>query len=187
MSHIPSFPQEYWSWELMGRPWLTKCSQSSTFWFSASSSSLASLKETFTTGSSQNRTTNWTHLDPLTPIVWNGTLGHSNAWESWCRAGDMVETKRPRLPWWFSCKESACQCQRPEFDPWVGKIPWRRKWQPTLVFLLGISYGQRSLEGYSPGGCKRGRTWLSDKTTETWADGSRWWGSRIHGIKGGVQ
>ena len=31
------------------------------------------------------------------------------------------------------------------FDPWVGKIPWRRKWQPTPVFLLGESHGQRSL------------------------------------------
>ena len=36
------------------------------------------------------------------------------------------------------------------FDPWVGKIPWRREWQPTLVFLPGESHGQRSLVGYSP-------------------------------------
>jgi len=35
------------------------------------------------------------------------------------------------------------------FDSWVGKIPWRRKWQPTPVFLLGESHGQRSLVGYS--------------------------------------
>ena len=35
------------------------------------------------------------------------------------------------------------------FDPWVGKIPWRRKWQPTRVFLPGNSRGQRSLAGYS--------------------------------------
>ena len=41
---------------------------------------------------------------------------------------------------------------RPRFDPWVRKIPWRRKWQPTLVFLPGKSHGQRSLVGYSPGG-----------------------------------
>ena len=38
--------------------------------------------------------------------------------------------------------------------PWVGKIPWRRKWQPTPVFLLGKSHGQRSLAGYSPWGHK---------------------------------
>ena len=36
------------------------------------------------------------------------------------------------------------------FDPWVGKIPWRRKWQPTPVFLLGEFHEQRSLAGYSP-------------------------------------
>ena len=36
------------------------------------------------------------------------------------------------------------------FDPWVGKVPWRRAWQPTPVFFLGESLGQRSLAGYSP-------------------------------------
>ena len=40
-------------------------------------------------------------------------------------------------------------------DPWVGKIPWRRKWQLTPVFLPGESHGQRSLAGCSPWGCKR--------------------------------
>jgi len=40
------------------------------------------------------------------------------------------------------------------FDPWVRKIPWRRKWQPTPVFLPGESHEQRSLVGYSPQGCK---------------------------------
>ena len=39
-------------------------------------------------------------------------------------------------------------------DPWVGKIPWRRKWYPTPVFLPGKSHGQRNLAGYSPWGCK---------------------------------
>ena len=36
------------------------------------------------------------------------------------------------------------------FDPWVGKVPWRRKWQHTPVFLPGESHGQRSLAGYTP-------------------------------------
>ena len=40
--------------------------------------------------------------------------------------------------------------KRREFNPWVGKIPWRRAWQPILVFLPGKSHGQRSLVGYSP-------------------------------------
>ena len=44
-------------------------------------------------------------------------------------------------------KESACQCRRHRFDPWVRKIPWRRKWQPTPVFLSGKSHAQRSLVG----------------------------------------
>ena len=48
-------------------------------------------------------------------------------------------------------KESAClQWRRPRFDPWARKIPWRRDWQPTPVFLPGESHGQRNLEGYSP-------------------------------------
>ena len=42
------------------------------------------------------------------------------------------------------------QCRRQGFDPWVGKIPWRGKWQPTPVFLPGKSYGERHLLGYSP-------------------------------------
>ena len=44
------------------------------------------------------------------------------------------------LPRWHSGKESACQCRRCQrcgFDPWFGKTPWRRKWQPTPGFLLG--------------------------------------------------
>ena len=51
---------------------------------------------------------------------------------------------------WLSAKESACQCKRCRFDPWVRKIPWRRKWKPTPVFLPGNSHGQRILAGYSP-------------------------------------
>ena len=43
-------------------------------------------------------------------------------------------------------------CGRPGFDPWFGKIPWRRAWPPTPVFLPGESHGQRSLVGYSPRG-----------------------------------
>ena len=41
----------------------------------------------------------------------------------------------------------------PVFNPWVGKIPWRRAWQPTAVFLPGESHGQRSLMGYSLWSC----------------------------------
>ena len=58
-----------------------------------------------------------------------------------------------------SGEEPTCQCRRHKrcwFSPWVGKIPCRRAWPPTPVFLPGESHGQRSLEGYSPGGCRVG-------------------------------
>ena len=48
--------------------------------------------------------------------------------------------------------ESASQCRRRGFNPWVGKIPWKRKWQPTQVFFPGKSHAQRSLVGYRPWG-----------------------------------
>ena len=46
-------------------------------------------------------------------------------------------SKRDGLPTWLSGKESACQCRRRRFNPWVRRIPWRRPWQPTPVFCLG--------------------------------------------------
>ena len=52
---------------------------------------------------------------------------------------------------------------RRRFSPWVGKIPWRRAWQPTPVFLPGKFHRQRSLEGYSPWGHKS-QTLLSTHT-----------------------
>ena len=63
------------------------------------------------------------------------------------------------LPWWLSGKESACQWKRHRFDPWVGKIPWRRKWQPIPVFLPGESHRQRSLVGDSPWNPRVGHYW----------------------------
>ena len=50
------------------------------------------------------------------------------------------------------------QCGKPGFDPWVRKILWRRKWQPTPVLLPGKSHGQRSVVGYSPWGHKESDT-----------------------------
>ena len=60
-----------------------------------------------------------------------------------------------------SGKEPVCQCRRcrrPRFNPWVRKIAWRRKWQPTSGFLPGKSHGQRSLVDYSPWSCKESGT-----------------------------
>ena len=70
------------------------------------------------------------------------------------------------FPWWLSGKESICNTGATEdsFSPWVRKISWRRKWQPTSVFLLGESHGQRSLAGYSLWGHKEYDTteWLNN-------------------------
>ena len=58
-----------------------------------------------------------------------------------------------RFPGDASGKEPACQWGRHKrhwFNPWMGKIPWRRTWQPSPVFLPRESHGQRSLLGYSP-------------------------------------
>ena len=58
----------------------------------------------------------------------------------------MVGTALLRLPWSDSGKESTCQCRRHRrhgFNPWVRKIPWRRKWLPTPVFLPGESLWTR--------------------------------------------
>ena len=104
------------------------------------------------------------------PIQWTLVWVNSRSW--WwtgrpgilqfmgCRQSDTTE----RLNWTDSCgslprglsgKEPTFPSRRCEFDTWVGKIPWRRKWQPTPVFLPGKSHGQRSLAGYRPQGCKR--------------------------------
>ena len=58
------------------------------------------------------------------------------------------------LPWWLRWYRIHLLCRRPRFDAWVGKIPWRREWQPTPVILPGEFHGQRSLAGYSPWGHK---------------------------------
>ena len=64
------------------------------------------------------------------------------------------------LPWWprGGLWVACLQHGRPGFDPWVGKIRWRRKRQPTPVFLPGESHGRRSLVGYCPWGRKESDT-----------------------------
>ena len=79
-----------------------------------------------------------------------------------------------KLPWWLSVKESASQCRRHGIHPWLRKIPWRREWQLSPVFLRGKSHGQRRLAGYNPWGHKE-----SDMTeqlsTHTYQKGLPWW------------
>ena len=78
-----------------------------------------------------------------------------------------------------SGKESTCQCSRHKrcgFHPWVGKIPWRRKWQLTPVFLPGESHGQRSLVGNSPWGLMESDTAEVTEHTFTWVLIPSHWG-----------
>ena len=74
-----------------------------------------------------------------------------------CKESDIAQRSIGGLPGGASSKESACKCRRHRrrgFHPWVGKVPWSKKWQPTPVFLLEKFHGQRSLEDCSPWGCK---------------------------------
>ena len=108
-----------------------------------------------------------------TPVYQQHRFQASHAWDprfnpqhlqlelSFLRGITLVLTKNGPwfwgLPWWLSGKESSCLSRRHRrlgFDPWVGKISWRREWQPTPIFLPGDSPGQRSLAGYSPWGHK---------------------------------
>ena len=68
---------------------------------------------------------------------------------------------RGAFPGGASGKEPACsagRCKRLGFDPWVGKIPWRRARQSNPVSLPEESHGQSSLAGYGPWGCKESDT-----------------------------
>ena len=99
----------------------------------------------------------------ITVLIRN--LGKMWLWDDCGVRGDMKFIWHS-IFWWLSSKESTCQCRRQGFNPSVGKIPWRRKWQltPVLtpVFSPGKFHGQRSLVGFSPRGCKELNTteWL---------------------------
>ena len=75
-----------------------------------------------------------------------------------------------RLPLWLNGKESAYGCRRCRFHSWVRKIPWRRKWQLTPVFLPGILHGHWSLVDCSPCGPERAghKRLNNNKTANRW-------------------
>ena len=73
------------------------------------------------------------------------------------------------FPCGTSGKEPTCQYRRHKrqgFDPWVGKVPWRRAWQPTPIFLPGESHRQKSLESYSPKGSRVRHNWSNSAHTK---------------------
>ena len=104
-------------------------------------------------------------------MVWGGRREESSRWgthvylwrihfDIWQNQSNIVKFKNK-----IKKKEPTCQSRRQKglrFNPWVGKIHWRKAWQSIPVFLPGKSHGQRSLVGYSP----QGRT-ESDTTEAT--------------------
>ena len=82
---------------------------------------------------------------------------------SWSSPSSLTRpsTSKPSwvLPGGLGRKESTCNAG---FNSWVRKIPWRKKWQPTPVFLPGKSHGQRSLVGYSPWDRKELDNWAAN-------------------------
>ena len=73
------------------------------------------------------------------------------------------------FPGGASGKECTCQgrrCKSLGYDPWVRKIPWRRKWQPPPIFLPGKFHGQRSLAGYSL--CDHKKPDMTEGLSTTW-------------------
>ena len=100
---------------------------------------------------------------PPTPPLshWVLTLKSPCLWEQHavclrrCEDTEMTQALLVLSPTWCSGKDSSCQCRRhrrPGFNPWAGKIPCRRKWWPTAVFLPGKVHVQRSLAGKAHGG-----------------------------------
>ena len=88
-------------------------------------------------------------------VFWSGVCVYTYIHTCICCESNWVRIyqwiyMRMGLPKWFSGKESAQPCKRywrHDFYPWVRKIPWRRMWQSTLIFLLDKSHGQRSMVG----------------------------------------
>ena len=144
----PSFPQSLWAMRLWSNDrlalgvvsCLSLISEASHPWYFKYSSNLFSLSS-----SGRNYTCN--------SLVWEFSLKYLK-FRAFLLAQWLKKKKRKKI---------SLQYSRHRLDPWVGKIPWRRKWQPTPVFLPGKSHGQRRLAVYSPWGHKRVRHDLGTK------------------------
>ena len=83
-----------------------------------------------------------------------------------------INLEKKQQHWWMQWLRQwriCLQCGRPGFDSWVRKIPWRREWQPTPIFLPGESHEQRSLVGYHPWGHKESDTFTFKNDQTKWS------------------
>ena len=96
--------------------------------------------------------------NPMDRGAWQLTeMGSHGVEHDWSNLACRHTCRYLVFPVGISSKEPDYQCRRCKrcgFHPWIGKIPWRRAWQPMPMFLPGESQGQRSLEGYGPQCCK---------------------------------
>ena len=97
-------------------------------------------------------------LDPFQPpesyFILNSALRVASTSSYLVRKHDSACWSTSDFPGGSDGKVSAYNAEDPRFNPWIGRISCRRKWQPSPVFLPGKSHGQRSLVGYSPSGRK---------------------------------
>ena len=107
----------------------------------------------------------WRRAQPPTPVLLLGESHGQRILDGYspqsCRKSDLTKrlsTHIIRASLVAQTINSLPAMQKTVFDPWVGKILWSRAWQPTPVVLPGESYGQRSLAGYHPWGCKESDT-----------------------------
>ena len=104
-----------------------------------------------------------------------GNLGCYSQWVAKSQTCLRTHIYTLNFPGGSDGKAVCLQCGRPGFNPWVGKISWRRKWQPSSVLLPGKSHGRRNLVGYSPWGHKELTTterlqFTCDFTSHIYAD-----------------
>ena len=131
--------------QLFATPWTVACQAPLSLWILQ-----ARILEWVALPSRGSQPGDQTHV-PCTAggfsTIWatRKALKQANHWSTpWKPLGFSGDTSGKELP---------CQCRRCEkhdFDPWVGKIPWRRAWRCTPLFLPGESHGQRSLGGDGP-------------------------------------
>ena len=103
----------------------------------------------------QHQSFQWT---PRTDLLLDGLVGSPCSPRNSQESSPTPQFKSINSSAWLRWLSVCLQCRRPRFNPWVGKILWRRKWQPTPVLLPGKSHGQRSMVGYSPWGRKESDT-----------------------------